>query len=109
MEGVSPLWIYVGPVRLRISRSRFYIHLSPRVVDALGARRVIVRVFIEHVGGCTSVRLLQSDIDKNQRYIQGDNTKEDREGFGRAGRLRHPPRRHRPGVSLKPWEVEDYV
>jgi hypothetical protein len=62
MEGASPLWIYVGPVKLRISRSRFYIHLSPRVVDALGARRVIVRAVIEPVGGCTSVRLPTGDV-----------------------------------------------
>jgi predicted polyphosphate/ATP-dependent NAD kinase len=59
----SPLWVYAGAVRLRLSGGRTYIHLSPRVVEALGAKHVVVRAVIEPVGGCeNNVRLPLGDI-----------------------------------------------
>jgi hypothetical protein len=63
MEKVSPLWIYVGPVRLRTSSGRVYVHLNPRVVETIGTRHVLVRAVIEPVGGCeTNIRLPLGDI-----------------------------------------------
>jgi hypothetical protein len=63
MEKAGLLWIYVGPVRLRTSSGRVYVHFNPRIVEAIGARRVLVRAVIEPVGGCeTNIRLPLGDI-----------------------------------------------
>jgi hypothetical protein len=45
-------WVYVGVVKPRISGKRVYLHLNPRVVDAIGTRYVIVRAVLEPVGDC---------------------------------------------------------
>jgi hypothetical protein len=59
----SPLWVYAGVVKLRSSCGKTYIHLSPRVVEALGAKHVVVRAVIEPVGGCeANIRLPTGDI-----------------------------------------------
>ena len=59
----SPLWVYAGVVRLRSSCGKTYIHLSPRVVEAIGAKHVVVRAVIEPVGGCEdNIRLPPGDI-----------------------------------------------
>jgi hypothetical protein len=50
--GVSPLWVYAGVVKLRSSSGRLYIHLPPRVVEAIGAKHVVLRAVIEPVEGC---------------------------------------------------------
>jgi hypothetical protein len=63
MERISPLWVYAGPVRLRTSSGRVYIHLNPKVVEAVGARHVIVRVIVEPIEGCEDkIRLPFGDI-----------------------------------------------
>jgi hypothetical protein len=63
MEKASPLWIYVGSAQLRTSSGRVYVHLNPRVVEAIGARHVLVRAVIEPAGGCeTNIRLPLGDI-----------------------------------------------
>jgi predicted polyphosphate/ATP-dependent NAD kinase len=59
----SPIWVYAGVVKLRSSCGRTYIHLSPRVVEALGAKHVVVRAVIEPVGGCeANIRLPPGDV-----------------------------------------------
>jgi hypothetical protein len=59
----SLIWVYAGAVRLRSSYGKTYIHLSPRVVEALGAKHVVVRALIEPVGGCeNNIRLPPGDI-----------------------------------------------
>jgi hypothetical protein len=62
MERASLLWIYAGSVRLRTSHGRVYVHLNPRVVEAIGAKRVIVRIVVEPVGGCANIKLPLGDI-----------------------------------------------
>jgi hypothetical protein len=59
----SPIWVYAGAVRLRSSGDRVYIHLSPRVVEAIGSKNVVVRAVIELVGGCEArIRLPLGDL-----------------------------------------------
>jgi hypothetical protein len=42
-------WVYVGVVKPRVSGERVYLHLNPKVVEAVGAKRVIVRAVLEPV------------------------------------------------------------
>ncbi len=59
----TPIWVYAGAVRLRSSRGKTYIHITPKVVEALGAKHVVVRAVIEPVGGCeNNIRLPLGDI-----------------------------------------------
>jgi hypothetical protein len=45
-------WVYAGVVKPRISGKRVYLHLNPRVVEAVGSKHVIIRAVIEPVEDC---------------------------------------------------------
>ena len=44
--GTTMLWFYLGGVKVRSWKGRFYIHVPPKLADQVGTRRVVVRAHV---------------------------------------------------------------